>query len=43
MMFKALNSLVSILSSVFTERIESADAIRDCKKLASHQHEEQTI
>ena len=43
MIFKALNNLVSILSSVFTERIKSGYAIRDCKKLASHQHQEQTI
>ena len=43
MIFKALNNLVSIPSSVFTERIESGYAIRDCKKLASHQHQEQTI
>ena len=32
MIFKALNNLVPILSSVFTERIESCYAIRDSAK-----------
>ena len=32
MIFKALNNLVPILSSMFTERIESGYAIRDSAK-----------